>query len=158
MVSKSKKDKFIILIISLPFILSSCATGKVPISKFTRIDRKTGNFTKHLDESIFKITDKGLYSVELLLFDGNLKAGRNDFDIVVHDNKERDVENAELRVIARTPEHDLEAEPRITSSVPGLYSLWNLKLIRAGQWELMIYIKNGGYEDSVVFDFPDVSE
>jgi hypothetical protein len=64
--------RYIILIISFLFLLS-CAGGKVPLSKFTRIDKKTGNFTKHLDESIFKITEKGMYSVEVLLYNGNLK-------------------------------------------------------------------------------------
>jgi hypothetical protein len=153
----SARGKSIIVMISLLF-LTSCASGKVPVSKFTRIDKKTGNFTKHLDESVFKISEKGMYSVEVLLFDRNLRAGRNDFDIVLHDRKDRDVENAELRITARMPGSGLEAKPRITSSIPGLYSLWNLDLVKAGSWELMIHIKDGDYEDSVVFDFPDVGK
>jgi hypothetical protein len=151
------RGRSIILIISLLFV-SSCASGKVPISKFTRIDKKTGNFTKHLDESIFKITEKGMYSVEVLLYNGNLKAGRNDFDILVHDSRDRDVENAQIRVVARMPGGSLEVKPRITSSLPGLYSLWDLELTGAGNWELMIHISDGDYEDTVVFDFPNVGE
>lgn len=142
----------------LGFLLfAACATGKTPISKFQRIDKKFGEFTKHMKESLFKVTDNGLYSVELLLMDGNLKVGRNDFDIVIHDNKDGDVEEAELEIVSSMPISGIEAGPQIRgSSVPGLYSIANLNLTKAGHWELLIRIKKDGKKDSVVFDFPDI--
>jgi hypothetical protein len=142
----------------LGFLLfAACATGKTPISKFGRIDKKFGEFTKHMDESLFKVTDNRLYSIELLLIDGNLTVGRNDFDIVIHDNKDNDVEGAELEIVSSMPTGGIEASPKIKgTSVPGLYSIENLNLAKAGQWELLIRIKKDGKKDSVVFDFPDI--
>jgi hypothetical protein len=102
------------LISLLVFLFSTaCTSYKVPVSKFNRIDKKVGNVTKHVEESLFKVTDKGLYSVEVLLFDGNLKVGRNDFDIVIHDMKDEDVEGASVKVIAQIPESDIKVKPRI---------------------------------------------
>jgi hypothetical protein len=128
----------------------------VPVSKFNRIDKKVGNVTKHVEESLFKVTDKGLYSVEVLLFDGNLKVGRNDFDIVIHDMKDEDVEGASVKVIAQIPESDIKVKPRISGTIPGLYGIYNLNIDPAGHWELLFKIRKGRNEDSVVFDFPDV--
>jgi hypothetical protein len=140
----------------LAFLFTACAGNKVPISKFQRIDKKVGNFTKHVKESLFKVTDKGLYSAEVLLLDGNLKVGRNDFDIVIHDRNDDDVEDAYIKIIALMPKNQLEAKPSIRSSRPGLYGIYKLNLPRAGHWELFIQISHNKLKDSVVFDFSNV--
>jgi hypothetical protein len=145
-----------VLTVMLAFLFTACAGNKVPISKFQRIDKKVGNFTKHFEESLFKVTDKELYSAEVLLFDRNLKVGRNDFDIVIHDRNDNDVEDAYIEIIARTPKNQFEAKPNIMGSLPGLYSIYKLNLPRAGNWELFIKISHNKLEDSVVFDFSNV--
>jgi hypothetical protein len=147
---------FVIFIILAFLPYSACAVNKVPISEFHRIDKKMGSYTKHFQESLFKATDKGLYSVELLLFDGNLKTGRNDFDIVIHDSKDDDVEGATLEIIARMPENRIEAAPKIKGSLPGLYGVHDLNLNMGGHWELLIQVSKDGKEDRVIFVFPDV--
>ena len=137
-------------------LLTGCAGNKVPISKFSREDRKVGNFTKHLKESLFKATDNGLFSIEVLLFDGNMKLGRNDFDIVIHDISDSDVEDADLKIIARMPEKGLEVKPGMTYLRSGLYSVSKLELTEPGRWELHIKVKKDHSQDHVVFDFLNI--
>ena len=144
------------IFITVFLFITGCAGNKVQISDFKRMDKKVGKFTKHMEESLFKITDKGLFSVEVLLFDGKLNVGRNAFYIVIHDSKDNDVSEAELKITARMSENDIEAKPGITGSQPGLYDVNNLELTRAGHWELFIQVRKGNNEDKVVFDFPDV--
>jgi hypothetical protein len=129
---------------------------RVPYTEFKRIDKKFGKLTKHFEESLFKITEKGLYGVEVLLFEGNLNVGINNFDIVIHDSKDHDVGGAELKVISRMPEEGNIAEAKVKGSIPGLYSIDELDITTSGHWELVILIKKDGNEDSTVFDFPNV--
>ncbi len=149
--------RVLVSILVMGFLLfTGCAGNKVPASKFSRIDQKVGDFTKHLEESLFKATDNGLFSIEVLLFDGNLKVGRNDFDIVIHDISDKDVEEAGLEIIARMSESNIKIKPRIGSLQPGLYSVNNLELSMPGHWELLITVRKDHSKDKVVFDFPQV--
>lgn len=154
---------FIVFAAGLSSTLHGESTGtekktypKIPYTKFKRVDKKVGGFTKHFKESVFKATDQKLYSVEVLLFDGNLKVGVNNFDIVVHDNRDRDVGGAKLHVVARMPENGLESEPRVKAGVPGLYSIEDLDIGVPGPCELAVTVTHRGKEDRAVFQFPDV--
>jgi len=146
------------LSISIMFflLLTGCAGNKVPASKFSRIDKKVGNFTKHLKESLFKATDNGLFSIEVLLFEGNLKLGRNDFDIVIHDISDNDVEDADIKILARMPENGIKVKPGMQYYRSGLYSVSKLELTMPGHWELLITVKKDHSQDRVVFDFPNI--
>jgi hypothetical protein len=147
-----------IAVIILTIVLVSCAAT----TRNTRVDEKQvhehGEFTKHYEESLFKVTDKGMYSVEMVLKGHDLKTGINAVDIIVHDKNDRDVIGADIEIIPWMPEmgHGVFEKPVIAERGGGLYTVENIILIMSGHWELRVSIKDGAIEDNAVFDFSDV--
>jgi hypothetical protein len=157
--------KAVVNMISVIILVSWLALGthawgqgstKVPISKFTRVEEKVGNMTKHFKESIFRATDNGLFGVELMLFDGNLHSGRNDFDILIHDSRNSDVAGARVGVLAVSAEGSSSLTKKARQRAAGLYTVEGLILKHAGQWELSVAIAKDEKKDTVLFQFPDV--
>jgi hypothetical protein len=142
----------------LTLLLASCASTM----QNTKVDEKhvhdDGEFTKHYEESLFQVTAKGMYSVELVLKEHDLKTGINAVDIIIHDKTDRDIVGADIEVIPWMPDmgHGVFEKPVITEKGGGLYAVENIILIMSGRWELRVNIKEGGIEDKAVFDFPDV--
>lgn len=112
--------------------------------------------TRHLKDSELKVTDKGLFSVELSIPEKRLRAGVNTVEIIVHDQKDKDVEKAKVTVTPWMPEmgHGAFSEPVVVEKSRGLYSVKNIVLVMGGHWELRVHVKRGTQEDTVVFDFP----
>lgn len=113
---------------------------------------------RHYKESSFKVTDKGLFGVELVVKGDRLKVGSNSIDIIIHDKDDRDVMGAELEVTPWMPSmgHGVFEKPVIMERGGGVYSVSNIDLAMGGHWELKILVKQGGLEDRAAFDFPDV--
>jgi hypothetical protein len=118
----------------------------------------SGPQTKHYEQSLFKVTGKGLFSVEMVIKEKELKVGVNTLDIIVHDKNDKDVVGAVVTLIPWMPEmgHGVYEKPVVRERGGGLYSAENIILIMGGRWELRMKIKRGDVEDSVTFDFPDV--
>ncbi|MGO9951981.1 MAG: FixH family protein [Dissulfurispiraceae bacterium] len=118
----------------------------------------TGQHTKHYEQSLFKMTDNGLYSVEMIIKDKDLKVGVNTFDIIIHDKSDKDVAGAEIKVVPWMPDmgHGVFEKPVVIERGGGIYSVENMILIMEGRWELRLNIKKGDTEDKVTFDFQDV--
>jgi hypothetical protein len=116
------------------------------------------SYTKHYEQSLFKVTEKGLFSVEMVIKEKELKVGVNTLDIIVHDNNSKDVVSAIVTVVPWMPEmgHGVFEKPVVRERGGGLYSVENIILIMGGRWELRIKIGKGAVEDTVTFDFPDV--
>jgi hypothetical protein len=114
--------------------------------------------TKHYEQSLFKMTEKGLYSVEMVIKNKDLKVGVNTFDIIVHDKGDKDVAGAEITVVPWMPDmgHGVFEKPVVKERGGGTYSVENVILIMEGRWELRLKIKKNNSEDNVAFDFPDV--
>jgi hypothetical protein len=114
--------------------------------------------TKHYEQSLFKMTDNGLYSVEIVTKDKELKVGVNSLDIIVHDKNDKDVAGAEVKVVPWMPEmgHGVFEKPVVKERGGGVYSVENVILIMEGRWELRLDIRKNGSEDKVTFLFPDV--
>ncbi len=147
--------KKMLLYLSLVFlILGGCITA--PERQSVREHAHTGKFTKHYKTSMFKVTDKGLYSVELVLKSGELKKGTNEVDLIVHDSKDRDVVDADITIQPWMPEmgHGIDIEPVIEQKGGGLYHVSNLVLTMGGHWELRVGVTKAGVSDVAVFDFP----
>jgi len=117
-----------------------------------------GSYTKHYEQSLFKVTEKGLFSVEMIIKEKELKVGVNTLDIIVHDKNDKDVAGAIVTVTPWMPEmgHGVFEKPTVMERGGGLYSIENIILIMGGRWELRIKITKGDIEDTVTFDFPDV--
>jgi hypothetical protein len=117
-----------------------------------------GPHTKHYEQSLFKMTEKGMFSVEMVSKEKELKVGVNTLDIIVHDKNDKDVVGAEITVVPWMPEmgHGVFEKPVVRERGGGLYSVENIILIMGGRWELRMKIRKGTVEDTVTFDFPDV--
>lgn len=117
-----------------------------------------GKFTRHYAQSLFKVTDSGLYSVEMLVIGNELKIGTNAVDVIVHDAKDADVMGAEITVTPWMPGmgHGVKEKPVVTERGGGLYSVENVEISMPGRWELRVKVKKGEAEDVAVFGFPDV--
>jgi len=114
--------------------------------------------TKHYENSLFKMTEKGLFSVEMVIKEKELKVGVNTLEMIVHDKDDKDVVGAEITVAPWMPEmgHGVFEKPVVQERGGGLYSVDNIILIMGGHWELRMKIRKGAMEDTVSFDFPDV--
>jgi YtkA-like len=118
----------------------------------------SGSYTKHYEQSLFKVTEKGLFSVEMVIKDKELNVGVNTLDLIVHDNNNKDVVGAMVTVTPWMPEmgHGVFEKPVVRERGGGLYSVEDIILIMGGRWELRIKISKEDVEDNVTFDFPDV--
>ena len=114
-------------------------------------------FTKHFKGSLFDITAKANYSIEILLDEKEYPIGKNVVGIVVHNSNDEDVAGAELAIDYR----DLDSGENLSQSVDvkdkgeGLYTVAHLALAKEGRRKLTIKVKKGPVEDSVQFIFPD---
>ena len=119
---------------------------------------ESGQHTKHYENSLFKMTDHSLYSVEMVIKDRELSVGVNSFDIIVHDKKDKDVIGADIKVVPWMPDmgHGVFEKPIVKERGGGTYSIENVVLIMEGKWELKLKIRKNGTEDNVTFDFPEV--
>ncbi len=136
--------------------------------------QKTHNpkFTKHYNESLFKITDKGLFSVEMIIVKRELmaysiemppehkKERENIVSIIIHDSKDTDVEGASIKVTPWMPMHSgghgVLDKPVVIEKGRGAYTIKNLYLHHRGDWNLKIKIKKDDIEDNVIFEFFDI--
>ncbi|MDI6800761.1 MAG: FixH family protein [Thermodesulfovibrionales bacterium] len=101
--------------------------------------------TKHFNESLFKIMEKGKFSVEILMDEKEYRIGENVIGIVIHDKRDRDVEGAEIKATVVTSEG---IRPLLVKEKDdGLYTAEKPDFKREGRWELTIKIKKKGNED-----------
>ncbi|MBF0506403.1 MAG: hypothetical protein HQL09_06165 [Nitrospirae bacterium] len=115
-------------------------------------------FTKHFNESLFDITEKAEFSVEILLDEKEYKIGRDLIGIVIHNSRNQDVENASITVDYRNTDTGESVAPgaMVKEKGRGLYTVSNLDLNKAGRRKLTITVRKNGLDDSVQFLFPDV--
>ncbi len=146
-------------------LVASCAGSPRQHADDHGHDHDHGKFTKHLEDSVMLATNKGLFSVEMVIPDKKLKVGMNSADIIVHNRNDRDVTGADIVVTLWSPNpamnHGVFNPPVVVEKGLGLYTVENIVLMGEGHWELRINIKWGSEvvtEDNVVFDFPDVKK
>jgi hypothetical protein len=115
-------------------------------------------FTKHFSQTLFNITDKGLFSVEILMDDKEYaKLGKGVIGLVIHNQSDEDVEGAEIRITAVMPEGRAGTDaPAVKDIGDGLYTVSGINLKKEGKWDLKIEIKKKKQEDGASFRFPDV--
>jgi len=109
-------------------------------------------FTKHFNDTLFALSDKGEVSIEVLLDEKEYKIGKDVIGIVIHDSHDEDVEEAQLIVMIMGV-----AEPlKVSEKGGGLYLVPNTGLPQGGRWKLSISVKKKKLEDGTVFSFPEV--
>ena len=141
--------------VTLMIVLCGCATDDI-FSRFHYKNEKIGGFTKHFTESLFDTTEKRLFSVELLLWDGNLSTGENRVYLIVHNNEDKDVAGADIGVVAKNKGTGSTVKASILDKGDGLYSTKGLTLDRPGDWEISVTVTKDGRSDRTLFSFPHV--
>ncbi len=141
-----------VLTVMLIFLLTPACVSHTTMP-FHRKDIKIGGFTKHFAESLFKVTEKRLFSIELLLREDGLKPGRNDFEMIVHNDRDMDIEGADLRIALPVTGQGVIGEPVIKDRGNGLYRVENLHVTRSGPVVLNIEVAKDKIKDRAVFYF-----
>ena len=114
--------------------------------------------TKHFDDSLTRLTDNKLYSLELVLPEKHLMMGVNTIEIIIHHGKGGDVAQADVTVTPWMPGmgHGVMEKPKIIERGGGLYSVENVVLSMTGHWQLLVAVSKDGAADKAVFEFPEV--
>lgn len=118
-----------------------------------------GSFTKHFKETLFDITAKAYFSIEILPDDKEYKKlGKGVIGIVIHNSHDEDVEKAAIAIDFRNLDTGEPAaeKPVVKEKGDGLYTVSGLDVHKEGRWKLTITVKKGKVEDSARFLFPDV--
>ncbi len=115
-------------------------------------------FTKHFNDSLFDLTERSEFSVEILLDQKEYKIGENVIGIVIHNSRNQDVENASLTIDYRNMDTGQPSAPGavVKEKGRGLYTVSNLDLSKEGRWKLTVTVRKDGLDDSAQFLFPDV--
>ena len=114
--------------------------------------------TKHYGDTLFKVTESGEYSIELLLPDQKVEMGVNKVDIIIHDKKDRDVAGADITVTPWMPsmDHGVMEKPVVNEKGGGLYSATNVVFSMTGDWELRLRITKGSTTETVTIPLPPI--
>ena len=140
----------------LVILMTGCAAREESSTVSKDIPAHEHEFTQHYENSLFKITDNDLYSIELVIKGGALEVGPNNVDIIVHNREDKDVTEARVSV---TPwmvmhGHGVPGEPEVIERGGGLYSLPALRFTMPGIWELRIKVAQNDVADTVAFSVP----
>jgi hypothetical protein len=143
-------------IVTVALVFSLCAAGASEAHDDHGLAPKS-IFTKHFQGTLFDITARAAYSVEVLLDDKEYKIGKDVIGIVVHDARDEDVKGASLSIVLRNlaTGEAVPIAPIVKDKGNGLYIVSNLNLKREGRWELAISVEKNGGEDYVKFILPD---
>jgi len=125
------------------FAVSSAHSGK---------HEGNAKFTKHFNDTLFAVSEKGQVSIEVLLDEKEYKIGKDMIGIVIHDSHDEDVEDAKVIVTVTGI-----AEPlKVMEKGGGLYLVSTVSLPKEGAWELTIAVRKRKIDDRALFIFPDV--
>jgi hypothetical protein len=114
--------------------------------------------TQHYEDSIFKVTDNGDFSVEVLFPDKKVEMGVNRVDLIVHNREDKDVAGATITVTPWMPSmgHGVMEKPVVREKGGGLYNVSNVVFSMTGDWELRLEISSGKATDTVNIPLPAV--
>ena len=114
--------------------------------------------TQHYEDSVFKVTENGEFSVEVLFPDKDLEMGVNSVDLIIHNKKDMDVAGATISVAPWMPSmgHGVMEKPVVNEKGGGLYNLSNVVFSMTGDWELRVDITSGTTTDSVKIPLPPI--
>jgi len=113
-------------------------------------------FTKHFQETLFAVGEKGQMSIEVLVNDKEYAIGKDVIGIVVHDSHDEDVEGAALQARLSSSEGPKEISG-VKEKGGGLYLIPSAPLPKGGSWELRIAVKKKKLDDSARFLFSDMA-
>ncbi len=155
--------RILVLIVALFILLPGCAVKQDTTGEHMDGAGEHGHgdvkITRHFDNSLTKLTDNNLYSLELVIPEKELKMGVNSVEIIIHHATGGDVAQAELAVTPWMPAmgHGVSQKPSVIERGGGLYSVDNVIFSMTGHWQLQVRVSKGAKTDTAVFDFPEVN-
>jgi hypothetical protein len=155
--------RILLVVVALIFLLMGCAAKEEqPAGHMEGMAEGHGHgdvkVTKHFDDSLTKLTDNKLYSLELVIPNKHLMMGVNTVEIIVHYATGGDVAQADVTVTPWMPSmgHGVMEKPIVTERGGGLYSIDNVIFSMVGHWQLKVKVSKDGKEDSAVFEFSEI--
>jgi hypothetical protein len=148
------------IIAAMVFVLMAHAAGATHNSQDSEADQKPKQektrFTKHFNETLFQISERGEFGVEILLDDKEYpKLGKNVKGLVIHDKHHEDVEGADLKIVLLDSQgQDITGPLVVKEKGDGLYTVQNLDISKDSKGELRIRVRKKGIEDTAVFALP----
>lgn len=135
----------IVLVINL--LVFACAT------------RYTPKMVQHIKGSIFKATDHGYYTAEMVMKPSRPRVGTNMARLIIHDYEGRDIPGLRIKVLPVLPSKNLISprKPVVEDAGQGLYIIKNIYLPKPGRWKLRIKIY-GEMVDTVILPLPEVTK
>ena len=114
--------------------------------------------TQHYEDSIFKVTENGEFSIEVLFPDKKVEMGVNNVDLIIHNKHDKDVAGAMITVKPWMPSmgHGVMEIPVVHEKGGGLYNIKNVVFSMTGNWELWLEITSGSTTDTAKVSLPPV--
>ncbi len=130
------------------FLVAGCVAGQAG-------QAGRPHFTQHFEGSLFTVTEKELFSVEIAAARKGLDIGSEVLGIIIHNAKDEDVEDANLQVTVHPPGEGGSPDPLpVSQRGGGLYVMKKIDLRRKGEWELRVKVVTDNLQDAAVFHFP----
>ncbi len=142
-----------ILILGLAGLVGCATTPSVHDDGDTHVP-----MTQHYEGSLFKATENGEFSVEVLLPDEKVEMGVNNVDLIIHSKEDKDVAGARITVTPWMPsmDHGVMEKPVVNEKGGGLYNVKNVVFTMTGDWELRLEITSGSTTDTVKIPMPPI--
>lgn len=111
--------------------------------------------TKHHKSSLFTLSEKGFFGIELVPGGDEFVVGDNAAEVIIHDDNDKDVWGADIKIEPWMPVHNhgLPDDVAVVEKGRGIYLMENLNLPMDGRWELRIEVSKNGRIDSGVIYF-----
>lgn len=120
----------------------------------------TPEMVQHFKGSVFKATETGYYTAELIVRPNPPVVGENRADLIIHDYRAHDIEGLDIRVTPYLMEGDEDEAspdvPTVRDEGRGLYLIENIHYQKPGKFALRVEIK-GPKDDAVVLPLPEVT-
>jgi len=136
------------LVLFIAMSLLGCAAGP---------RKYTPEMVQHFKGSIFKATETGYYTAELIIRPNPPVVGNNAADLIIHDYRAHDITGLDITITPFLADEG-EASPKapfIRDAGRGLYLIENLYYHRPGRFSLRVEIR-GPKDDSVVLPLPEI--
>jgi len=102
-------------------------------------------------------SEQGFFSVDVRCAANPVKIGKNNMTVTIHDVKSLKPVGRKLIIEAipwmpATPEHGSSDIPVVTYLGKGQYRIEGINFTMPGEWDVYLKVRDGGKEDSVVFN------
>jgi hypothetical protein len=120
--------------------------------------KKTPEMVQHIKGSIFKATERGYYTAELVMKPKQPVVGKNKGSLIIHDYEANDTPGLKIEIIPRMTGSEVTSQekPVIKDAGRGLYLIENIDLHSPGMWELWMRISETRMSDVVTLPLPEI--